>query len=97
MKITKRQLRQIIKEEVDNHRLGEGEEMEEMERNYAYILSSIIGVTPDRLETMTPKQISDIALQIRQALRSKDKDPPPMSDPFRFGGQHTSTSWGKNK
>jgi len=97
MKITKTQLKRIIKEELNGYRLDESEQMEEMEKNYAYILSSIIGVTPERLDAMTPKQISDIALQIRQALRSKDKDPPPMSDPFRFGGQHTSTSWGKNK
>jgi len=93
MKITKTQLKRIIKEELNGYRLDESEQMEEMEKNYAYILSSIIGVTPERLDAMTPKQISDIALQIRQALRSKDKDPPPISDPFRFGGQHIKSSW----
>ena len=56
-------------------------EFEPVEKEYAMALGTILGISPEEVEAMDPKQISDIAMQIRQAYRAKNMDAPPMNKP----------------
>jgi hypothetical protein len=90
MKITQKQLKQMIKEELSEVEhlgghsgggVGVPGEFQPMEKEYAMALGKILGISPEEVEAMDPKRVSDIAMQIRQAYLSKGMDAPPMNEP----------------
>ena len=95
MKITKTQLKQIIKEELggyDFDRSGFGTEEENrtldrrQQKEYAMALSIVLGISPEEVELMSPLEISELGTSIRNHYRNKlNKRPPPLGDPNRTG------------
>ena len=95
MKITKAQLKQIIKEELggyDFDRSGFGTEEENralvtgQQKEYAMALSIVLGISPEEVESMSPLEISELGTHIRNHYRNKlNKRPPPLADPHRTG------------
>jgi len=97
MKITKAQLKQIIKEELGGYdyapdRSGFGTEEENValvtgaEKEYAMALSTVLGISPEEVESMSPKQIGELGTSIRNHYRNKlNRREPPLFDPNRTG------------
>ena len=97
MKITKGKLRQIIKEELGGYdyapdRSGFGTEEENraldrrQQKEYAMALSTVLGISTEEVESMSPLEISELGTHIRNHYRNKlNKRPPPLADPHRTG------------
>ena len=101
MKITKTQLKQIIKEELSSMSEGgiagsgaghyEGDEGSGalgrgQQKEYAMALSIVLGISPEEVESMSPLEISELGTSIRNHYRNKlNKREPPLSDPRRTG------------
>ena len=57
-----------------------------MEKEYAMALSTVLGISPKEVESMSPMQIGELGTSIRNHYRNKlNKRPPPMADPRRAG------------
>lgn len=57
-----------------------------MEKDYAMALSTVLGISPEEVDSMTPQQIGELGTSIRNHYRNKlNKRPPPMADPRRAG------------
>ena len=97
MKITKTQLKQIIKEElssmsegggIGHYEGGEGSGAldRRQQKEYAMALSIVLGISPEEVESMSPLEISELGTSIRNHYRNKlNKRPPPLGDPNRTG------------
>ena len=97
MKITKAQLKQIIMEELGGYggaadpELGDFDMVSEpasmgMEKKYAMALSTVLGISPEEVELMSPLEVSELGTSIRNHYRNKlNKRPPPLADPRRAG------------
>jgi len=97
MKITKAQLKQIIMEELGGYggaadpELGDFDMVSEpasmgMEKEYAMALSTVLGISPEEVELMSPLEVSELGTSIRNHYRNKlNKRPPPLADPRRAG------------
>ena len=97
MKITKAKLKQIIKEELSTmseggiagHKKGDGGygALEgRQQKEYAMALSTVLGISTEEVESMSPLEISELGTSIRNHYRNKlNKRPPPLADPHRAG------------
>tara|TARA_R110000787_G_scaffold219363_2_gene328095 strand:- start:459 stop:935 length:477 start_codon:yes stop_codon:yes gene_type:complete len=57
-----------------------------MEKEYAMALSTVLGISPEEVESMSPMQIGELGTSIRNHYRNKlNKREPPLSDPRRTG------------
>ena len=87
MKVTKSQIRKIIQEEIAKVREGNypnSPHVMGMEKDYAMALSTVLGISPEEVDSMTPQQIGELGTSIRNHYRNKlNKRPPPMADPRR--------------
>ena len=87
MKITKSQIKKIIQEEIAKVREGNypnSPHVMGMEKDYAMALSTVLGISPEEVDSMTPQQIGELGTTIRNHYRNKlNKRPPPMADPRR--------------
>jgi hypothetical protein len=97
MKITKAKLKQIIKEElssvseggaIGHYEGGEGSGAldRHQQKEYAMALSTVLGISTEEVESMSPLEISELGTHIRNHYRNKlNKRPPPLGDPHRTG------------
>ena len=57
-----------------------------MEKEYAMALSTVLGISPEEVESMSPMQVGELGTSIRNHYRNKlNKRPPPLADPRRAG------------
>ena len=86
MKITKSQIKKIIQEEIAKVKEANSPLVMGMEKDYAMALSTVLGISPEEVDSMTPQQIGELGTSIRNHYRNKlNKRPPPMADPRRAG------------
>ena len=88
MKITKSQIKKIIQEEIAKVREGNYPNsplVMGMEKDYAMALSTVLGISPEEVDSMTPQQIGELGTSIRNHYLKQNRDAPPLSDPRRTG------------
>ena len=56
------------------------------QKEYAMALSTVLGISTEEVESMSPLEISELGTSIRNHYRNKlNKRPPPLADPHRTG------------
>jgi hypothetical protein len=78
MNITTKQLKKMIKEELETVMDGP---IDDPEKAFVIQFANIFGLSSEQIEAMDDRTVSDMALQIRQVFQDKGEDPPALNKP----------------